>query len=192
MEGMGHPHQVRGQQPQYDNAGHQQPVQSAGNNSKWYKPTLESKILVGLLTVAGIIVLLVLAMGAFSNGGAGQYVKSDQYQAVFLSNGQVYFGQIDKVRGDTMVLSDIYYLQVDQQLQPDESEDGDSPQVSLAKLGNELHGPEDEMFINMSEVIFWENLKEDGDVVQAIQTHKQNGGQTNNSANPAGIEEAEE
>jgi hypothetical protein len=36
------------------------------------------------------------------------------------------------------------------------------------KLGNEIHGPEQEMQISSSQVIFWENLKNDGKVVDAI------------------------
>jgi hypothetical protein len=40
--------------------------------------------------------------------------------------------------------------------------------ISLVKLGCELHGPEDEMLINRSQIVFWENLKEDGQVTQAV------------------------
>jgi hypothetical protein len=40
--------------------------------------------------------------------------------------------------------------------------------LSLVKLGNELHGPKDEMTINKAHIIFVEDLKADGKVVTAI------------------------
>lgn len=179
MEGMNHPHQVRNQNSQHSQNDHVAPQNHAPRHSapepesrKWYHPSLESITALGLVIIASILVVLAIAGSAFSNGSSSStmnLVKDNQYQAVFLSNGQVYFGKIVGSDNQTLVLEDIFYLQVEQQLQPEQvdSEDG-SPQVSLAKLGNELHGPEDQMFISMKEVVFWENLRDDGDVVTAI------------------------
>jgi hypothetical protein len=103
-----------------------------------------------------------------SEGEAG-LVKTDRYQAVFLSDGQIYFGKVTDVQAEYLVLEDIYYLQVDQQVQPErQEENAEEPRVSLAKLGNELHGPEDQMFISRLQVLFWENLKPEGQVTKAI------------------------
>lgn len=43
---------------------------------------------------------------------------------------------------------------------------------SLVKLGNELHGPEDKMSINLSQVLFVEDLKVDSKVVEAIRAYE--------------------
>ena len=43
--------------------------------------------------------------------------------------------------------------------------------LSLVKLGNELHGPEDAMYINMDHVLFTEELKEDSRVVDAVKRY---------------------
>ncbi|MEX0748888.1 MAG: hypothetical protein WD467_02680 [Candidatus Saccharimonadales bacterium] len=186
MEGLGQPHQVRGQQAQYDNAGQSAAQGQSSSTNKWYRPTLESKIAVILISAAALIVLIAFAMAIFSGkNGAASHINEDQYQAVFLTNGQVYFGKISSMSSQTVVLEDIYYLQVDQQLQPEEAS-SEEPQVSLAKLGNELHGPEDQMFISPEEIIFWENLRVEGDVSQAIETFRENG------TNPAAAEEEEE
>lgn len=88
------------------------------------------------------------------------------YQAVFLTNGQVYFGKLREANREYLVLEDIYYLQVSQRLQPAEGEP--STDITLVKLGNELHGPEDTMYIPKGQVIFWENMKADSAVVQVI------------------------
>lgn len=96
--------------------------------------------------------------------------KPSGWSAVFLSNGQVYFGKIEKQNDNLLFLSSIYYLQVTKQIQPAEqnAEQQEQQNVSLVKLGNELHGPKDEMTINMDHVLFTEELKQDSRVVDAI------------------------
>ena len=105
-----------------------------------------------------------------------------KYQAVFLSNGQVYFGQLKGGKKDYAMLVNIYYLQqvntpVQQAAPVQKDEKGNiiqqpapapQPDIRLVKLGSELHGPEDAMYIAKSQILFYENLKADSRVVQAI------------------------
>lgn len=117
-----------------------------------------------------IVLVIVLVLGAaialWKNMAGDGGVKKDQYQAIFLTNGQVYFGKLGNINDKYVELTDIFYLQVQQSVQPaDKNKD---PQVSLAKLGSELHGPEDKMSINREQVLFWENLKNDSNVVKVI------------------------
>jgi len=130
-------------------------------------------VLVVMLVITSVIAsvyLITRLVASTSNGGA---VKSKQFQALFLTNGQVYFGHLSDVNDGYVKLTDIYYLQVQQQVQPGQSSSSSNPNVSLAKLGNELHGPEDVMYVAQSQVLFWENLKNSGKVVQAINTYQQ-------------------
>lgn len=129
---------------------------------------------VSVIAVAVVFLVLVLFGGmmvAKKNDDVGMgAVKKEQYQAVFLTNGQVYFGKIEEMNKNQIKLSKIYYLQVQQSVQPAEQkkEDNSQAQISLAKLGEELHGPEDTMYIAKDQMLFWENLKDGGKVVQAI------------------------
>jgi len=126
-----------------------------------------------IMTVVAVVALIVLLCGAmyvrnawFSSDVA---IEGGKYQAIFLTNGQVYFGHLSNVDGRYAKLTQIYYLQVQQQVQPsNNSNSSQQPQVSLTKLGNELHGPEDSMYIARDQILFWENLKDTGKVVQAI------------------------
>lgn len=150
------------------------------------EPTLGSKLLVVSIIVAALAVTVAMAVGLFRGFKTTSLVMSDRYQAVFLDNGQVYFGKLSNVNSDYAKLNDIFYLQVEQQIQPDQQQEGETaeqqqPQISLAKLGNELHGPEDEMYILQDKIVFWENLKTDGQVVTAITNFKNGGGNTNNT-----------
>lgn len=101
-------------------------------------------------------------------------VNSEEYQAVFLTNGQVYFGKLADLNHKYVTITDVYYLQVQQNssLQGASSSTSPSSQVSLVKLGSELHGPQDEMYIASDQMLFWENLKSSGKVVQAINRYQ--------------------
>lgn len=133
-------------------------------------------IIIGIL-IAAVLVLIGLSYGIWCMVRPSG-VKSDEYQAVFLTNGQVYFGKLKSAGDRYLDLTDIYYLQVQQTVQPDNSKNASdsnsqqNPKVSLAKLGSELHGPEDEMHINRDQVLFWENLTDNGKVVQAIKQNQ--------------------
>jgi len=90
------------------------------------------------------------------------FIDSSTYQAIFLTNDQIYFGNLKSASSDYLILSDVYYVKIDQ-----------SGAGQLVKLGlGEPHGPKDEMIINQDQVIFWENLKPDSTVVQKIRTMK--------------------
>lgn len=148
---------------------------------------------VGLLFC--ITVLILALVGFVIYGGPtseSKFVNNNKMQAVFLNGGQVYFGHINTLNPKFMRVSDIYYLRVNQTVQPDGSASQNSNQgVSLVKLGCELHGPDDSMVINQDQIIFWENLKDDGQVAKAVVEYKKTnpGGQkcdqasTNNNTN---------
>lgn len=141
--------------------------------------------------ILALVVIVVVVLGVLfrdkmfgSKDGAKTATagKASAYQAVFLTNGQVYFGKMTESDNDYATLKDIYYLQVVQQpgLQgsgqtPEQQQQQQAqPQISLVKLGNELHGPVDEMKISRSQILFFENMKEDSQVVTAINNYKAN------------------
>ena len=128
--------------------------------------------LVVLLIITSVLASAYLISRLLSGTGAKTAVKGKQYQALFLTNGQVYFGHLKNVNSSYVQLNDIYYLQVQQQVQPGQQQNNQQPNVSLAKLGGELHGPEDKMYVSRDQVLFWENLKDDGKVVQAIKNYQ--------------------
>ena len=129
--------------------------------------------IVALLVCTSILVLGVIGFVAMRNPASlSQYVDKSKMQAVFLNGGQVYFGKITGLDEKTVRVNDIYYLRVNQQVQPDGSTTSANQAVSLVKLGCELHGPQDSMVINQSQVIFWENLKDDGQVAKAVVEYK--------------------
>lgn len=123
----------------------------------------------GLFTAVAVVLMVAVMWSSQPS------VKSSQYQAVFLTNGQVYFGHLKDASSKTPTLTNVYYLQST----PNNPQTGGTAtaqnaqtQLSLVKLGNELHGPEDSMAIKGDQILFWENLKDNGKVVQAIKTNQ--------------------
>lgn len=161
----------------------QQPNTEA-QDTKTQKPKSSYK---WLLVGAVVLVVLAAAGAVWAHGRHKPYnenknVNPNEYQAVFLTNGQVYFGHLGDLNNKYVTINDIYYLQVQQgqasndgkSLQNASGNTDTNAQVSLAKLGSELHGPEDKMYIASDQVLFWENLKDGGKVAQAIDAYQKN------------------
>jgi len=129
------------------------------------------------IIIASLLLVAALGWAVWSGtqGGATGIDRS-KYQAVFFTNGQVYFGKLSSANKDYMKLTDIYYLQA----KATSESESENPQetttnqndVQLIKLGDEIHGPEDEMIISKEQVLFYENIKEDGKVAQSIEQYK--------------------
>lgn len=131
-------------------------------------------IAVGVLVIILIAVLLSwYSFSYFKPGELQSSVSLEGYQAVFLDNGQVYFGKVENPEQEYVKLTDIYYIQLNKALQgQDEEKAAAQPDISLIKLGKELHGPTDVMYIQREHILFMENLADDSKVVSAIKQHK--------------------
>ena len=136
-----------------------------GNEPRWLKV-----VFVVLLFSLTILAIALAALFYFGSKHEGEFVNQDRVQAVFLTNGQVYFGKVSRVTSQYVDLQEVYYLNSQQQPDTKDSSATDTRATtfSLVKLGCELHGPADQMIINRDQVSFWENLKDDGKVAKAI------------------------
>jgi len=157
------------QQPQAQQAPASRTVnnvpQGSGNRKLW-------AIVLSVVVLVVLVASMWLLWQAKSNKSTTVGVETDKYQAVFMTNGQVYFGHLSKLDSGYTELTDVYYLQVQQSVQPAENKTAEQPQVSLTKLGNELHGPTDKMHISRDQILFWENLKNDSTVAKAIKEYQ--------------------
>jgi hypothetical protein len=196
----------RGSQPAARPVQSNTPAAATSNGNKASHKTLKGSgpawlrvVWVVLLFALTILVVCIAVLLYFGGSKEGNYIDTKKQQAVFLTNGQVYFGKIKEINKQYIDLQNIYYLNVNQQVQPNQKDaNGQQAQnnsISLVKLGCELHGPVDQMLINRDQVTFWENLKSDGQVAQAINkwveqnpngqkcTTSNNNSNTNNSTN---------
>ena len=83
------------------------------------------------------------------------------YQAVFLANGQTYFGRYYDRIGAYAKIEDIYYLQQTQGTDPDAP-----PDTKLVRRGKELHSPSARMLVPKSSILFVEDLTDSSPIGQ--------------------------
>ena len=121
-----------------------------------------------LVLIALILLVLVVRTQLFRAGistlfapSAAQLIDRNLYQAVFLTNGSTYFGKVEEQGGDWFALNDVFYLSV-----------SDQSGTQLIKRGTEAQGPKEPMIISREQVLFIENLRDDGDIVTLIKKFK--------------------
>jgi hypothetical protein len=88
-------------------------------------------------------------------------VGRGDYQAIFLSNGQTYFGRYYDRIGAYVKIEDVYYLQQTAGATADSA-----PDTKLVRRGRELHSPAARMLVPRSAVLFVEDLKDTSPITQ--------------------------
>jgi hypothetical protein len=121
--------------------------------------------------VIGIVIIALIAscfgLDAFMHRNE-QRIDSSRYQAVFLDDGKVFFGKLQNSKGEYLTLKSAYYTQG----QDAKADQAAAANVQLIKVGDETYGPESTMAIQSDKVLFWQNLKADSKVSQAIDKQK--------------------
>src|SRR3989344_3697346 len=145
---------------------------------------IEKMILKKIAWLAAIVLILtwVDMNMRFTSAFRSEREARAKWQAVFLNNGQVYFGHLTRNGFDSWKLSDAYYIQVTKvpvvpQAEPEKknSDKTEAPQPiqeetrnTIVKMTGDLHSPENTMTIPSSNILFWQNLSKDSNIVQTI------------------------
>ena len=137
---------------------------------------IEARKLVRRASLTLLSVLVALAVGtgwkAWSEGYPPFGPTDDQWSGVFLTNGQAYFGHFYSSPGDYAKLRDVYYV-LATQLQPADPRVPVQTQLTLQRLGSEIHGPQPEMRVSKQQILFIEELRPDSPVAVTIRQLKQ-------------------
>jgi len=107
-------------------------------------------------------VLLALLAGCDRLGGSPQVINTgSEYQAVFLDNGQAFFGKLQDADKPYPLLTDVFYVQ--SQVNPETKQ----TTSVLIRRGKEWHGPSS-MYINARHIVAIEPVGADSKVAQLI------------------------
>jgi len=125
-----------------------------------------------------LVVVVIAAVGWFvwsgsKNSATG--IDNSKYQAVFMSNGQIYFGKLSDFNDASFKITNIYYPQAQTTDETDTKKtDVQSSQsnIQLFRVTDGVHGPEDQMIITKSQILYYENLKSDSKVTQLIEQNQ--------------------
>jgi hypothetical protein len=121
-----------------------------------------------LVLIALVLLVMVVRTQLFRAGistlfapGPMEVVDRNAYQAVFLTNGTTYFGKLEEQGDQWFTLSDVFYLSA-----------AEETGTQLIKRGSEAQGPKSPMLIPRAQILFIENLRDDGQIVVAIKKYK--------------------
>jgi hypothetical protein len=122
------------------------------------------------MTPRRIVLATALFVATFAAVRAWDFVLTPpighaRYQAVFLTNGQTYFGRYFDRLGPYVKVEDAFYIQQ----QPKQQEGQQDPDLKLVRRGSELHQPDPEMLIPKDAILFVEDLRPDSQVAQFME-----------------------
>lgn len=113
-----------------------------------------------------LIPIAALILGASVDPSALPFTNAEKLSAVFLLDGQAYFGHVDDPPwSDWITLTDGYYFE-------DARKTTTDLPVGLLKRGNELHQPADGMRIRRDKVLAVERVSLDSPVARAIEAQR--------------------
>lgn len=111
-----------------------------------------NKVLVGIVVVLSMVLIVLVAL---------QFLfMKDGYYAVYLRTGDIYFGKI--VKFPYFGLKNVYTIQMTQ--------DPSNP-LRIQKFTDVFWGPEDYLKLNRDEVVWYTQLKSDGQLYQLLKTN---------------------
>lgn len=114
--------------------------------------------LIGAVILLGIGLLLGIAIaGAGSTDALRSQVNPARYQAVFLTNNEVYFGRLRVPAGRFAYMTRVYRLT--SQVTRNRSQ---PLRRTLVRLVTDVQSPEDELIINKAQILYVENLNPNG------------------------------
>jgi len=121
-----------------------------------------SKLLSWILAAAAIVIAAALSLTAYQGWRSGVTAAlTTPYHAVLLVSGQAFFGRIDNLKSEHVVLHDVFYIQT--------RTNPETKQVTniLVKRGQEWHSP-DRMILNKRHVMLIEPVTEGSQVAKLI------------------------
>lgn len=124
--------------------------------AKWWQVVLVLFAAIAVVALAATLIVKVM--------WATPGLNSAKYQAVFLEDGKVFFGKLKNTDGEYITLENAYYTRTTQSSNGQTNAD----QTALVKVGSETYGPEENIQIARSKVLFWQNLRDNSQVTTAI------------------------
>ena len=133
-------------------------------------------------TSIGVITTILLCVFLALMAGCGKSEDNlsfkTEYQAVFVDNGQVFFGKLEKGGSAHPLLREVYYI--GRQASPD----GKEVKNILLKRGGEWHGPE-YMYLTSSHIVMIEPVSPTSRVAELIKALKEQGAAQPQAQQPA-------
>ena len=113
-----------------------------------------------------IFVLFIFGIAGYFVSTRKSHSQKDERYAVFLTSGQIYFGSLVQDH-DIYVLRDVFYPQSNDSLRTD----GTKKKITLSHVGDEFYGPQSIVYINRDQIMYYEKLRPESKINEAIQKY---------------------
>jgi len=128
------------------------------------------------VTVLGIIVVVAVLWSGYTSWQSHRPNTSGPRQAIFLGDGQTYFGYASSLRNQTVTLVDVYFLRPQASATNTPTSTAvDTTKIDLLKLGlggaDDLVGSQDKMVINRDAIKYIEDMRDDSQINQKIKAY---------------------
>ena len=125
------------------------------------------------VTVLGIIVVVAVLWSGYTSWQSHRPNTSGPRQAIFLGDGQTYFGYASSLRNQTVTLVDVYFLRPQASATNTPTSTAvDTTKIDLLKLGlggaDDLVGSQDKMVINRDAIKYIEDMRDDSQINKKI------------------------
>jgi hypothetical protein len=144
------------------------------------KMPTQRQLHIPLVVLAGVLILLFVFGFQFTRSLSLRLQLMKGWQAVYLVNGDLYVGKLRTYDDQTMELHDAYYVSLDAQ----GGNGGQAPSIQLQSGGfrtvsllqwgfNQPLISEGILNIQRSNMLFWESLNDDAEIVQQIKAARE-------------------
>lgn len=126
-----------------------------------------------------VILIVLIGVGGWMFWSLSQNkdsaINKDEYQAVILSNGQVYVGKLASYNNTYLKLTDAFIAvspnSSSQSNTASQKDSASTDSVQLLRVTNTILGPHDAMFVERSQVVLYENLQPNGKAAKLIKQY---------------------
>lgn len=129
-----------------------------------------------MLILFFVLLLIIMGLGGYFYSRHTITVNKNKRQVVYLTNGQVYFGNLINSSDQYIQLRDAYYPQSEQTTT-------DGKKVTLKPI-SEAYTAENIIYINRDQILFYENLADSSKINDAIQRFKSSAGSSSSAPAP--------
>jgi hypothetical protein len=125
------------------------------------------------IAAAVAAVLLIAIAAVFTWRVANSPVKSDGFQLIKLTSGEIYIGKLNNPSSDDyVVLNQVYTQSGSDASQKDDQAQDENSELLLTRLSASVAKPEDTVYISRDKIVYWANLQSDSKIVNAIKNDK--------------------
>lgn len=121
-----------------------------------------------------VSILIFTSISLWQNGTVRNTIQllkyRGSYQAVFLTSGQAYFGNITEISDEYIIIKKPFSIKV-QQKQTDEDAQVSQSEIKLLSIEDEFYQPEGYMLIEKNAILFIEELKDSSQIIEIIENY---------------------